>query len=55
MVIMFVSTVMLSFTKDHKGIADSGKLSDWIIFASSLVESGIMVFLTYKMYIEFFS
>jgi len=55
MIVMFGTTVILTFTKDHKGIADSGKLSDWIIFASSMLESGLMVFITYKMYVEFSS
>jgi hypothetical protein len=52
---MLVTTVMLSVTKDYRVIADTGKLSDWIILLSSLVESGVMILLTYKMYVEFFS
>jgi len=37
LLIMFVTTVPLTFNRSHRGIAETGKLSDWIFLLSSIV------------------
>lgn len=54
LLIMLVTTIPLTFSKNHRGIADTGKFSDWIFFVSSLTENMLMLFMVYIMYFDFF-
>jgi len=51
---MFAATLILTFNKDHKGIGDRGKLTDWVFMLSSIVENATLIFILFKMYQEFF-
>lgn len=51
--IMFVTTIPLTFDRSHRGIAETGKLSDWIFLLSSTVENGLIFFLVYRMFTDF--
>lgn len=54
LIIIFVTNIPLSFVRNYHGIMDTGKLSDWIFFLSSFVDSSIMIFIIYRMFVEFF-
>jgi len=52
--LMFFTTVPLSFKSDHKGIEGTGKGSDWIFFLGSLWEDAFMVTFALITYNKFF-
>lgn len=50
LVTTLLATTGLMFSKDYKGLDNSGKLSDWLFFLSMIVESSVIAFLLYNMY-----
>lgn len=49
--IALITTFMLMFDRQYKGLTETGKIVDWIFFLSMLIEIGLMIFLLYQLWL----